>query len=183
MQNGGMTDEPETPAPPVGLWAAARADYMAGCSAPVVAERYGLSERTVRRHAAEQGWRRTDAPLPDFRRSGPASPPSLSREEMIERCPELAVVEQAAFDDRFGLLINPDQKKLRRYAFKQAAEAAAAARPAEAVLWMRLVQTLERTGDRIDSEAAPFREQDHIRAAWLREADRLPAASAFENED
>jgi len=166
-----MTCDPESPAPPADLWTRARADYMAGHSAPVVAERFGLSERTVRRRAATEGWRRADRPPLELGESGAGGRGSLSREEMIERCPQLEEVEQAAFNDRFHLLIEHDQKKLRRYAFKQAAEAAAQSRPAEALVWMRLVQALERTGDRIDREAGRFREQDHIRAAYLREAD------------
>ena len=164
-----MICDPENPAPPVDLWTAARADYLAGHSAPVVAERYGLSERTVRRRAADEGWRRADRPPPDERDFFGRG--SLSRAEMIERFPELAEVEAAEFSERFNLLIEPDQTSLRRFAFKQAAEAAAMSRPAEALVWMRLAQTLERAGDRIDREAGRFREQDHIRAAYLREAD------------
>ena len=161
-----MTCDPENPAPPADLWTRARADYLAGHSAPVVAERYGLSERTVRRRAADDGWRRADRPLPDEREySGRGF---LCREEMLERFPELGEVEQAEFNARFSLLIEPDQKALRRFAFRQAAEA---------VVWMRLVQTLEQTGDRIDREAGRFRQEDRMRAAYLRETDRRAAES------
>jgi hypothetical protein len=38
----------------------ARDDFTSGVSAPVVAERYGISERSVRRRAALEGWRRGD---------------------------------------------------------------------------------------------------------------------------
>ena len=178
-----MTCDPENPAPPADLWTRARADYLAGHSAPVVAERYGLSERTVRRRAAVEAWRRADAPPPcgdptEFWPRGPRS-----REKLIDQCPGLEEVEQVTFAARFNLLIDPDQKALRRFAFKQAAEAAAMSRPAEAVLWMRLVQTLERTGDRIEREAGRFQEQDFMRAAWLQESDARAVAHASPAED
>jgi len=40
------------------IWAAVRADYEAGASAAVVAERYGIPLRTVQRHAMAEDWRR-----------------------------------------------------------------------------------------------------------------------------
>lgn len=165
-----MTQNPETPAPPPDRWSLARADYLAGASAPVVAERYGLSERTLRRRAADEGWRRADAPATAY--SGPRSRSRavFAREEVLKEIPELADVEQMAFGERYCLLVRPDQKSLRRFAFEQAAEAAALSRPAEAVVWMRLVQSLERTGDRIDREGPRFTEQDCIRAVNLRHA-------------
>lgn len=162
-----MTADPEKSAPPADLWTRARDDYLDGVSAPVVAERYGLSERTLRRRAAAEGWRRTDRPTVGLDQPPPWNRGSLSREEAIEAFPELAEVEQAISNDRFLLLFDPDQKHLRRFAFRRAAEAAALSRPAEAVVWMRLVQSLERTGERIDVEARPFLEQDYFRAAYL----------------
>jgi hypothetical protein len=175
-----MTCDPENPAPPVELWTRARADYLAGHSAPVVAERYGLSERTVRRRATVEGWRRADGPSGD---AGPDFWSSRSREKRIEQFPQLEEVEQVTFAARFELLVDPDQKNLRRFAFRQAAEAAAMSRPAEAVVWMRLVQTLERTGDRIDREAGRFHEQDYIRAACLQAADALHDPAFPDRED
>ena len=56
---------PDTPSPArlgAQSWAAAKADYLAGFSAPDVAERYGMSVATLRRRAAEEGWRRIDQP-------------------------------------------------------------------------------------------------------------------------
>lgn len=169
--NRAMTIDPENPAPPADVWTRARDDYLNGASAPVVAERYGLSERTVRRRAAGAGWRRADRPTVVLDGPPPWNRGALTREDAIEVFPELAEVEQAVMNDRFLLLFDPDQKHLRRFAFRQAAEAAALSRPAEAVVWMRLVQTLERTGDRIDVEARPFREQDYLRASFLRRID------------
>lgn len=140
-----MTQEPENPnpAPPSpDLWARARGDYLSGISAPVVAERYGLSERTLRRRAASEGWRRTDRTVIGTEDTPPWNQGCLSREEAIERFPELAEVEQARTNDLFELLFDPDPAHLRRFAFRHAAEAAALSRPAEAVVWMRLFHSL-----------------------------------------
>lgn len=95
----------------------------------------------------------------------------------------MADVEQAAFTDRFNLLVQPDQKSLRRFAFEQAAEAAALSRPAESLVWMRLVQALERTGDRIEREAPGFRDPDYIRAAFFREEAASRARAPASAED
>lgn len=118
--------------------------------------------------------RRPKAGVAPTRRSSPskARPPwnrgPLTREEAVGQFPELAEVDEAVSNDRFYLLFDPDPKDLRRYAFRHAAECAALGRPAEAVVWMRLVQMLDRTGEQLDREARPFREQDYLRAAYLR---------------
>lgn len=162
-----MTIDPENTVPPAETWTRARVDYLAGYSAPVVAERHGLSERTVRRRAAAEGWRRTDRTAIEIDDTPPWNRGCLSREDAIERFPELAEVEQARSNDAFDLLFDPDPAHLRRFAFRQAAEAAALSRPAEAVVWMRLVQSLERTGETIEREGRPFRQQDYLRASYL----------------
>ncbi|MBO9500889.1 hypothetical protein, partial [Brevundimonas sp. A19_0] len=46
-------------------WARARADYLAGESAPVVCDRYGMRLSTLRNRAAAEGWRRQDQTEPD----------------------------------------------------------------------------------------------------------------------
>ena len=46
-------------------WARARADYLAGESAAVVCDRYGMRVSTLRNRAAEEGWRRQDQPDPE----------------------------------------------------------------------------------------------------------------------
>ena len=46
-------------------WARARADYLAGESASVVCDRYGMRVSTLRNRAAEEGWRRQDQPGPE----------------------------------------------------------------------------------------------------------------------
>ena len=47
------------------VWDAARRDYLAGDAAPAVCDRYDLKLGTVRHRAAQQGWRRLDAPDPE----------------------------------------------------------------------------------------------------------------------
>jgi len=46
-------------------WARARADYLAGESAAVVCERYGMRVSTLRNRAAAEGWRRQDQREPE----------------------------------------------------------------------------------------------------------------------
>lgn len=60
-----MSIHSESPAPArtrrsTDLWALARADYLAGGSAPEVCERHGLSLSTFRHRARVEGWRRVD---------------------------------------------------------------------------------------------------------------------------
>ena len=47
------------------VWDAARRDYLAGDAAPAVCDRYDLKLGTLRHRAAQQGWRRLDAPDPE----------------------------------------------------------------------------------------------------------------------
>ncbi|WP_125255596.1 hypothetical protein [Brevundimonas fluminis] len=47
---------------PDAVWAQARADYLAGLSAPQVCRRHGVGLSTLRDRAAREGWRRVDQP-------------------------------------------------------------------------------------------------------------------------
>ncbi|WP_159457523.1 hypothetical protein [Brevundimonas sp. SH203] len=47
---------------PAAVWAAARADYLAGATAAEACERHGLSKSTFRWRARTEGWRRADQP-------------------------------------------------------------------------------------------------------------------------
>ena len=85
------------------LWAAAKADYLAGGSGPEVCERYGLILRTFRDRAAKEGWRRADQPAPEPApaaqdqplvipdapsgaiRDGTEQPPPLTASEMVDK--------------------------------------------------------------------------------------------------
>lgn len=161
-------------------WACAREDFISGVSAPVLAERYGVTERSVRRRAAIEGWRRADfmpsrlSPPPPWMR-GP-----LTKDDEIEIDPALEEVDEAETTSRFGLLFNPEPRSLRRFAFRQAAENAAVDRPQLAVAWMRLVQLTERCQHRLDHDASAFRDIDHVRAAYLHRLDDAVASQAEE---
>ena len=163
-------------------WACAREDFISGVSAPVLAERYGVTERSVRRRAAIEGWRRADF-MPS--RLGPPPPwmrGPLTKDNEIEIDPALGEIDEAETTSRFGLLFNPDPRSLRRFAFRQAAENAAVDRPQIAVAWMRLVQLTERCQFRLDNDASAFRDVDHVRAAYLQRLDEAVAAGAEEEE-
>lgn len=170
-----MTDEPNTQSD---LWRLVRRDFQSGDAAAVVAERYGVSERSVQRHAAAGGWRRQD------QRRDPA------RERLVRRGvvpdfslppgdTELEKARLAHEKDLFTLLVDPQPAELRRYAFKQACEAAAMRRPAEAASWMRLVVLSQRTGRTLEQEAGPFRDTDHILAAFLEATKAVEAVDAL----
>jgi transposase-like protein len=163
-----MTHAAPRPHPTAETWACARADFLSGLSAAIVAERHGMSERQVRRRAAMEGWRRSDfEPM----KLGPPPPwlrPPLTRAEAIEKDGALEEVDEAEATARFGLLFDPEPRTLRRFAFRRASESAALDRPQQAVAWMRLAQLVDRCGDRIDQEAHPFRDIDQVRAAYLR---------------
>lgn len=47
---------------PDAVWERARADYLAGLSAPQVCRRHGVGLSTLRDRAAREGWRRADQP-------------------------------------------------------------------------------------------------------------------------
>lgn len=47
---------------PEEVWAAVRADYLAGMSAPEACRRYGVGLSAMRARAAREGWRRADQP-------------------------------------------------------------------------------------------------------------------------
>ncbi len=161
-------------------WACAREDFIAGISCAVIAERYGVTERSVRRRAAIEGWER-----PDFLPSRLGPPPPWmtgprSKDEEMEIDPALEEVDEAESTSRFGLLFNPKPRNLRRFAFRQAAENAAVDRPQQAVAWMRLCQLVDRCGDGLDSDAAAFRDVDYVRAAYLHRLNEAVAAGRDE---
>ncbi|WGM30934.1 hypothetical protein [Brevundimonas sp. NIBR11] len=161
-------------------WAHAREDFLAGVSAAVVAERYGTTERSIRRRAAIEGWRRSDflpgrmAPPPPWM-AGPKT-----KDEEIEIDPALAEVDEAETVSRFALLFNPNPRSLRNFAFRHAAESAAVDRPQQAVAWMRLVQLVNNADLRLESDSSAFRDIDHVRAAYLH---RLNEAVAEDRDE
>lgn len=176
----GMTHAQSKPRLTSEAWAHAREDFISGVSVAVIAERYGVTDRSVRRRAAIEGWRR-----PDFMPSRLAPPPPWmagprTKDEEMEIDPALEEVEEAETTSRFGLLFNPHPRTLRRFAFRQAAENAAVDRPQQAVAWMRLVQLVDRCGDGLVSDSSAFREIDHVRASYLHRLDDAFAAGRDE---
>lgn len=165
-----MTNPPKRPSTEV--WASARADYLAGISAPVVAERYALSERTLRRRASAEGWRREDLEVIALDPPPPWDTPFQDKDVMLDENPELAEVTAARESNQLLLLFNPEPHDLRRFAFRKAAAAAATDLPQEALVWMRLAQLVDRCGDRIDRDSRCFSDVDMLRAAYLRRLDQ-----------
>jgi hypothetical protein len=173
------------------VWAAARRSYLAGCSTPVVAERHGLNERTVRRRAAQEGWAQTrrgegrpGAPSPAAVAAAllAREPPvfageAVSAEAELDRHPDLEPFVQAHSYEVGELLLNPQPDRLSRFAFRRSAEAAAAGAATEALAWMRLVQAVERAQEPLERAARPFSAADYMRASYAAEL-----RQAFEGE-
>ena len=167
-QSGEVASRPEL-SPCDELWRRVRKDYLAGDSAPVVAERYGLSERTIRRKAAEGGWRKADGdppPLPD-------APPwgvcyRRSKSDIIAENSEYEEIAAARQQDVFNLLFTPESEDLQGFAFRRACEAAAMDQPAKAAAWLRVQRMTIQCGAVPDPWRDAFSPDDHMRAALLR---------------
>ncbi len=142
-------------------WAAARADYEAGASAAVVAERYGIPLRTVRRHALAEDWRREDGPAVYARRL-------LQLRHDLAAPPELAAIEDLNQEDAYELLFVPNAVGLAGFAFRRAAESAALGGPAESAAWLRVAHLAQRLGPRHDIGHDPFSAADQLRAEMMR---------------
>lgn len=164
---------------PLDLWGRIRRDYLAGASAAVVSERYGVSQRTIQRRASAQGWRRCDRNVDEeIDPAWPVPPPRgvysprRTMADVLDHNPSLEGVCRVNSVDLDELLLRPDPETLRHFAFKRAAESAVMGRPAEALSWMRLVGAVERSGDRIESEESRFSRADRMRAAFIGAIDR-----------
>ena len=152
------------------MWAAARASYLMGSSTPVVAERHGLNERTVRRRAAKEGWaqmrRRVLEAEAERRRLGALVGEAQSAEEAFADNSELEDFVAAHAFEVGELLLRPDADRLSRFAFRRAAEMAAQGRPQEAGAWMRLVGQVGRAAERLNEMRYTFSPADHMRAQY-----------------
>jgi len=172
-----MTHDPQTqPDPQADFWASLKADYLSGTTAAVLAERYGVSVRTVRRRASDEGWRRSDRPF-NFKS------PETDRGAALERYPKLRELEVEDAGDTLDLLFQPTVQTLRCFAFRRAAEAAANSRPYESTAWMRLVNSMNVSGDRIDAEMRPFREAHYFRAEAMAASERYDADPGEHDSD
>jgi hypothetical protein len=162
--NGGMT---QTASPhsrrPIQIWAAARADYEAGASLRIVAERHGLNIRTVSRHARAEGWKPPRVEASEAFREARAR-----RQFDPTTLRQMAAVIHVADTDDEALLLRPDSVGLCRFAFRRAAECAAVSGPTEAMAWIRLAEATSRLRRHVDVDVRPMSEADYRRIASLR---------------
>lgn len=168
----------QSPLPPhlrrsPGIWAAARADFEAGASLRIVAERHGLNIRTASRHARDEGWTAPRVEVPEAW--------ARSRAEHAfdpEAFQEMVAVRHVADRDAEALLLAPDTLGLCRFAFRRAAECAGVSGPTEAMAWIRLAQATARLRRHVDVDVHPLSEADYRRVAALarEETDALFAA-------
>lgn len=153
------------------LWEAARCDYASGCSSAVIAERYGLNARSVRRKAALEGWRQGDPA-----RDGYARLHDRLRHDLAET-PEFADIEEVNQQDMFDLLFLPDVASLCGFAFRRAASCAAMDGPAEAAAWLRVARLATQLEGQLDPGVQPFSRADYMRAQMM----HVPGAPADES--
>lgn len=168
MENPNPTSRPRR-SPEV--WEAARRDYAAGCSSAVIAERYGLNARSVRRKAVLEGWRQGDPA-----QNGYARLRDRFRHDLAET-PEFADIERVNQEDMFDLLFLPDVASLQGFAFRRAASCAAMDGPAEAAAWLRVARLASQLDGQI-VEVQPFGPADYMRAQML----HVPRAPAGERD-
>lgn len=151
-----------SPPPPAYDWARARDDYLAGEPAGIVASRLGVTERTLHRHAAIEGWRRRDQHQIAALAGEPM--PATSRE--LEPGSPLDMFVAATEYEVGELLLNPAPVRFIRFAFRRSAEAAVRGRVTEALAWTRLVASLERIAPGVADTQRAFNSADYIRAVY-----------------
>lgn len=125
------------------VWAAARRSYVEdGCSSAVVAERHGLHARTVRHHAATEGWG-------EMRAKHRAAAVHMAS-QLAEDDPVDALVAEHRETDRLRLLVAPSAAG--SLAFVAKAVNAALARGAfhEAEQLVRLFDRLKRDPEALE---------------------------------
>jgi predicted Zn-ribbon and HTH transcriptional regulator len=157
---------------PLQVWAAARADYEAGASIRIVAERHGLNIRTVSRHARSEGWKEPRVCAEELYRLALAN-----REFDRTAVEEVAAVGHIADRDDEALLLRPDTLGLCRFAFRRAAECAGVAGPTEAMAWIRLAEATARLRRNVDVDVRPMSEADYRRVAAM---NRLEVDAMFD---
>lgn len=116
-------------------WDQARADFLAGEPAIVVAARLQVSERTVQRRAAQESWRRCD------RRRAVVEPPLDPTLSPITPLGDLMLATEIEGRE---LMDDADPRRSIRYAWTRTNEAALRGRPSEALAWVRLIELLNR---------------------------------------
>ncbi|MFC5373747.1 hypothetical protein ACFPIF_14350 [Brevundimonas faecalis] len=163
------------------LWALARADYLAGGSAPEVCERHGLNLSTFRYRARVEGWRRADqretsedAPFADSWDLDRPSPTEGRLDNAREGYPDLHdpyyVVEE---DGDYSLgSIYAEPQELADLAWLAAERAIRAGRMIEARGWTRIHRDLAAT-----SRASPGRRAAHAHQSLIKT--EMEAAKQF----
>lgn len=149
MNDASPTDPADTglQSAPDEVWEQVRADYLAGWSAPACCRRHGVGLSTLRKRAAEEGWRRTDQPW--------APPNGLERDD-----------EGLALEEQFnGDLDQIPLGELSVVAFQRMMRAVLHGNAMQALRWRRVHKMIE-------AEAAEI--QRRQRKA---EVERLQAAS------
>lgn len=161
---------PDRPHRPDEIWAAIARDYIAGESTLGLAERYGVADRSVRRRAALENWRR-DADVQALR----AHPrDSRTAEQIIN--PALAQIDNLNAEDLHDLLFMPDITELIRFSFRRAAECAALDGPSQTSAWLRVVRLAsDISARRGDLNQPRYTPADYARAEMMHMPTR-PAA-------
>ena len=136
-------------------WDQAREDFLSGEPAVIVGARLQVSERTVQRRAAQEGWRRSD-----HARCAVTPPldPTLSVHGPLDGLMLASEIE------RRELLDHPDPRRSIRFAYMRANEAAVRGRPSEALSWARLIKVLDRVGGSVRMACGLSSDADFLRA-------------------
>ena len=145
-------------------WRRARADYEGGISIPVAADRHGLAERSVRRRAQLEGWRRGLPPMD--RRLQLLAGERRTAEEAIEQNPMMEPFVEAHTWEVGELLMRPEPERLQRFAFRRAAECATAGAAVEAATWLRLVTQVARVRRQLEQDSRRYNPADAMRAHY-----------------
>ena len=143
-------------------WAAARADYEAGASLRIVAERHGLNIRTLSRHARAERWVAPTIGAAEAYREFRAR-----RQFDPKAARQMVTMNHVADTDDEALLLRPDSVGLCRFAFRRAAECAAVSGPTEAMAWIRLAEATARLRRNVEVDVRPMSEADYRRIASL----------------
>lgn len=161
-----MTDTPiptERPRLSDDVWHLIADDYRAGESTPVLAERYGVTDRSVRRRAALENWRR-DADVAALR----TRPRDRKAADQVVY-PALAEIEDLNGEDLHDLLFMPDIDDLCRFAFRRAAECAALDGPAQTAAWLRVARLSTALGAHRGDLQPRYTRADYARAEMMHE--------------
>lgn len=146
------------PDPNQAVWDQAREAFLGGATAAEVANQIGVSERSLQRRAAREGWRRKDQPL----RSLPNLPPPDPDDPDDPLNQFMAVTHRG----RTEMLIDPTLEAYVSFAFRRSAEAAALGRMSEALGWARLFTTLQRGSALLPVPDQGGTTPDMLRAAY-----------------